>query len=305
VNGMLFNPWPVTGGQSDIVSVTLDAAAPSGGLVVSLASDNPVVTVPATVTVPAGATSKSFTVTTSKVTSVTDADIYATTTVGGTWVWENFLEVDPVCVCHSASQRHVFFGISDYRGRQRECRADTQRRSAGRRPCNCAQQREFDRDVPVSVYRSRRRDQRHLYGRDKGRHGYRKRAVEPRRLPTREHGIGFNTLEVVPAGYVVPRVTSMSFNPSPATAGGSTTVTLGLSTAAPSGGLVIGITSSSSAVAVPATVTAAARRDQCFVCRQAKQRHYERYERDYYRDDQRRRHVGVSQRSFWSIPRAM
>ena len=57
----------MTGAGTDSCKVTLNAAAASGGFAVSLASNNPAVTVPASVTVATGATSASFTATVSSV----------------------------------------------------------------------------------------------------------------------------------------------------------------------------------------------------------------------------------------------
>ncbi len=59
----------MTGAGSDSCTVTLNAAAASGGVSVSLASSNAAVSVPATVTVPANATSAGFTASVSSVTS--------------------------------------------------------------------------------------------------------------------------------------------------------------------------------------------------------------------------------------------
>jgi len=60
-----FNPAALGGGKTATGTLTLNEAAPSGGIVVALSSSDPtVVSVPATVTVPVGATTKSFTLTT-------------------------------------------------------------------------------------------------------------------------------------------------------------------------------------------------------------------------------------------------
>lgn len=57
------SPATVTGGASATGTVTLDRAAPAGGAVVSLSASNPsAATVPASVTVPAGSASATFTV---------------------------------------------------------------------------------------------------------------------------------------------------------------------------------------------------------------------------------------------------
>jgi uncharacterized repeat protein (TIGR03803 family) len=61
LTGLTLNPFSVVGGQTSTATVTLNGAAPSGNAVVALSSsDSSVVSVPATVTVPAGTTSASF-----------------------------------------------------------------------------------------------------------------------------------------------------------------------------------------------------------------------------------------------------
>jgi hypothetical protein len=65
VSSLSVNPTSVVGGNPSTGTVTLSTAAPNGGSVVSLvSSDTSVATVPASVTVPAGTTSATFTVTT-------------------------------------------------------------------------------------------------------------------------------------------------------------------------------------------------------------------------------------------------
>jgi hypothetical protein len=70
----------MSGAGTDACTVGLTAAAGSGGLTVSLASSNSAVTVPASVTVPAGSTSAGFTAT---VTAVTTAQTATLTAVAG------------------------------------------------------------------------------------------------------------------------------------------------------------------------------------------------------------------------------
>lgn len=67
----------VTGSAPDACTVALTGAAPSGGLVVNLTSNNAAVTVPATVTVAAGAVSANFTATISTVGSAQMATLTA------------------------------------------------------------------------------------------------------------------------------------------------------------------------------------------------------------------------------------
>jgi thermitase len=78
LSSLSLNPTSVVGGNSSTGTVTLTAPAPSGGFVVNLSSSNTnVATVPSTVTVPAGATSATFTVSTRAVSSATSVTITA------------------------------------------------------------------------------------------------------------------------------------------------------------------------------------------------------------------------------------
>lgn len=67
----------VTGGTSVTGTVRLTAAAPSGGASVALSDNSSAIGTPASVTVPAGATSANFTVTTSSVTAATSGAVAA------------------------------------------------------------------------------------------------------------------------------------------------------------------------------------------------------------------------------------
>ncbi len=78
LSALTLNPTTLVGGSSSTGTVTLSAAAPSGGTVVSLSDDSPSVTVPASVTVAAGTTSRTFSVTTSAVTAPTPAMVTGT-----------------------------------------------------------------------------------------------------------------------------------------------------------------------------------------------------------------------------------
>jgi trimeric autotransporter adhesin len=79
LSSLALSPTTVTGGDSSTGTVTLDAAAPSGGASMALSSSNTAAaTVPASVTVPAGATSATFTVSTTAVSSSASTTISAT-----------------------------------------------------------------------------------------------------------------------------------------------------------------------------------------------------------------------------------
>lgn len=78
LSGLSLNPTTVTAGSPATGTVTLTAPAPQGGFVVNLTSSNTAVaTVPTSVTVPAGATRASFTVSTNAVSSTTSVTITA------------------------------------------------------------------------------------------------------------------------------------------------------------------------------------------------------------------------------------
>jgi hypothetical protein len=78
VASVTLSPATVTGGTAATATVTLSAAAPTAGAVVTLTSSNPAVaSVPANVTVAAGAISGSFSVTTTTVTAATTVTVTA------------------------------------------------------------------------------------------------------------------------------------------------------------------------------------------------------------------------------------
>ena len=78
VVGLSLSPAVVEGGQSSTGTITLGAAAPAGGMLVTLSSDNATASVPASIVVPQGATTAQFTVTTSTTGSQQTAQITAT-----------------------------------------------------------------------------------------------------------------------------------------------------------------------------------------------------------------------------------
>ena len=78
LSAVTLSPASVPGGSSATGTVTLNGPAPSGGATVNLSSSRAAAVVPASVTVAAGATSASFNVATTSVTSATTATISAT-----------------------------------------------------------------------------------------------------------------------------------------------------------------------------------------------------------------------------------
>ena len=77
VSSLVISPGTVTGGQASTGTVILGGPAAAGGTAVALSSSNPGVTVPPSVTVPAGTTSASFAIRSSPVTVQTNVTITA------------------------------------------------------------------------------------------------------------------------------------------------------------------------------------------------------------------------------------
>lgn len=78
LSGVTFAASSVAYGGTVQGTVTLNAAAPTGGALVALVSSSTIATVPASVTIPAGATSATFTVTAGAVDNNTSATVTAT-----------------------------------------------------------------------------------------------------------------------------------------------------------------------------------------------------------------------------------
>jgi len=90
--GLSLNPYFVVGGNSSVGTVTLSGPAPSGGVVVSLRSSSTYATLPVSVTVAAGSSSATFTISTLHYSGIYKPIITATF---GSAVDEAVLEVTP------------------------------------------------------------------------------------------------------------------------------------------------------------------------------------------------------------------
>ena len=78
LTALSLNPTTVVGGNASTGTVTLNAAAPGGGVVVSLSDNSSAASSPANVTVPGGATTASFAIATTAVTTTSSATFTAT-----------------------------------------------------------------------------------------------------------------------------------------------------------------------------------------------------------------------------------
>jgi hypothetical protein len=103
ISSLSFSPNPVFGGNGAVGTVRLSAAAPAGGKVVALSSSSALAKVPASVTVPAGATSGSFTATTSAVPARQQVAITATANGSA----QSVLLVDPPAVVRASNVKVI------------------------------------------------------------------------------------------------------------------------------------------------------------------------------------------------------
>lgn len=77
LSSLSLNPGTIAGGLTSQGTVTLSGPAPAGGVTVSLSDNSTVTTLPASVTVPGGSSSTTFTITTTPVTASTSPTISA------------------------------------------------------------------------------------------------------------------------------------------------------------------------------------------------------------------------------------
>jgi hypothetical protein len=107
ISGIVMNPASVGGGSSSAGTVSLNGPAPTGGAVVTLSSNSASAITPASVSVAAGATSATFSVTTAVVTTVT------TVTITGTYnasTQTAGLTVNPGSIATLAMNPNTVFG---------------------------------------------------------------------------------------------------------------------------------------------------------------------------------------------------
>jgi LmbE family N-acetylglucosaminyl deacetylase len=108
LSSIALSPASVTGGGSVTGTATLSAAAPAGGAQVALSSNHPAATLPASVTLAAGATSATFSVTTSAVAA--QAAVTISGSYGGATQTGSLTVVPPSVAVLSVSQGSVTGG---------------------------------------------------------------------------------------------------------------------------------------------------------------------------------------------------
>ena len=239
-------PSSVVGSNSSTGTVTLSSNAPTGGMVVSLSSNLAGVTVPATVTVPAGSISKTFTVGTTQVASSVTATISATL---DTATATTELVVNPPSVTAlSLASASVAGGVNTT---ATVTLADIA--GPGGVVVNLASSNTGAATVPATVVVPS--------GTKSASFAVTTAAVAATTTSSLSASTGVSSQAAtltVTGGPTGPSLSSVSLNPTSVAGGTSSTGTVTLSAAAPAGGLVVTLASSSASATVPASVTVAA-----------------------------------------------
>ncbi len=249
LTSLTVSPTTVTGGASSTGTVRLSAPAPAGGAVVTLSDNSAAASVPASVTVSAGAVSRTFTVTTSAVSSQTAVTI--TGSFGGVTRNAN-LTVNPASAGPPGtpslqSPANLATGVpqpvafnwtdvptaSDY-----EIQVDNSSTIAAPFVAN--------QTVTVSQASIGALPGQQLWWRVRARNA------------AGTFGPFSSTRRFTPAtAPAAPTLSTVALAPTSVVGGASSTGTVTLSSAAPTGGMVVALTSSNTAASVPANVTVA------------------------------------------------
>ena len=250
VSSVTLNPTSVTGGSSSTGTVTLSASAPSGGSVVTLSSGNTsVATVPSSVTVAGGRTSATFTVNTQTVTTTSTAVITATL---GSSSKQATLTVTPASALTISS---LTLNPTTVSGGNSSTGTVTLSASApsGGTVVTLSSGNTSVATVPSGVTVAS--------GSTSATFTVSTQTVTTTSTAVITATLGSSskqaTLTVNPAGAVT--LSSLTLNPTSVSGGSTSKGTVTLSGAAPSGGVVVTLSSSNTSVAtVPASVTVAA-----------------------------------------------
>ncbi len=242
----------ITGASSDTCTITLNATAASGGLDVSLASNDSAVVVPASVTVPAGAISASFTVSVSPVTTVQAATL--TASVGG--VAETFaLQLGAAIPILEISASNLAFGSVPVNSAVTHPLVLS---STGTMPVTVSGASLTgtgfaisSEGLPVTLSPGQTTTLSVQF--DPSAAG-----AESGQLALASNSSNGTSMVVGLSGTGVPVLSGLSCASSSITGSGTDSCTVTLNAAAASGGFAVGLASSNSLVTVPSTVTVAA-----------------------------------------------
>ncbi len=247
LTALTLSPTTVAGGSSSTGTVTLSAAAPSGGTVVTVSDNSAAATVPASVTVAAGATNRTFTVTTSAVTSQTPVTISGSSggaTQSATLTVNPPTPVAPTLQSPASGATGVAQPVTlDWNdvpnATSYEVRVDDSSTIASPYVANPT--------VTVSQAILTGLPARQLWWRVRARNS------------AGVFGPFSSTRSFTPqAATTTPSLSTLTVSPASVVGGASSTGTATLTAAAPSGGAVVTLTSANAAASLPASVTVAA-----------------------------------------------
>jgi hypothetical protein len=246
VTSVAISPPSIEGGTAATGTVTLTRAAPAGGATVTLASSAPaLVTVPASVAIPAGSTSSTFAVTSTSTTTQTAVTITATYPTGTSVTGTVNVLVAPTPVSLSLAPTSVQGGTASVGTVTLSGPAP-----AGGAVVALASNNTAAATVPASFTIAA--------GATSGTFSVTtlaQGATTSATISAAYHGLTQTaTLTIT----LTPGVAQVSVSPSILEGGGTVTGTVFLNTAAPTGGAVVALASSSGAATVPASVTVTA-----------------------------------------------
>jgi hypothetical protein len=259
LSALSLSPSTVTGGNPSIGTVTLAGAAPAGGVTVALSShDTRWATVPPSVTVPAGASSASFQITTSPVTTGQGESSFISATAGGI-TRTQLLHVHPPGSTAPGSLASLTLNPSTVVGGNTSTGQATLGSPAppGGVVVSLFSQNTALATVPPSVTIPAGSTGATFSVNTSPITGisHSVNIVAGTSNSSREARL---SVTAPPAAPPAASLSSLSLNPSTVSGGTSSTGTVTLTGAAPSGGVVVSLSSGNPAAAVPPTVTVAA-----------------------------------------------
>lgn len=242
LSSISISPSSVTSGANATGTATLDAAAPTGGVVVALSSNNTdAATVPASVTVPSGATSATFTVASKGVDTATSVTI---TGVAGATKTGN-VTVNP------AALSNLSIDVSSVVGGQSATGTVTLNGKAGPSGTIVSlSSNDVHATVPSSALVTTQTTSVDFV--------INTTAVSVNTIATITAHLGAVTKTADLTIDKAPVLTGLSLNPSTVQGGQNTTGTVTLSFAAPAGGVVVTTSDNTSVITTPPSVTVAA-----------------------------------------------
>lgn len=244
VSSVTFAPAVVTGSQSSSATVVLTSAAAAPGATVALASNNADISVPATVTVPAGATSVSFVVHTVAVASSASA----TTTASFSGSSKSaILTINPPAVAAVA-----FNPASVSAGQMSTCTVTLNAIAPSGGFPVALTSNSTAVPVPASVIVPTGSTVQ-SFSVATGSVSSSQMAMV---VATTGTTTAIGTLTVTPLA--APSLSSVSFSPTSVTGGAGSTGSVALNAAASSGGVTVALTSSDPSVTLPASIVVAA-----------------------------------------------